>query len=463
MSFQSLREMLQRLWRSGFADPAARGRGAGIAPGLYHFMYELAGEPTRFHLRVDSSGNGILLANASAAARLRPSGVILAKGLLEGDDDSVLFERLCRTFRDVPVEEAKQDIRRVLGVIHQLAESTGDYPMINLADPTFTPEADRLDLPLSADVPLADPERMVPLLDRMWELGIPHVTVVAGKQPDTMALVRAVERAEDLGMIAGVRASGSVLSQGTLVRDLARAGVDHLDVLYLAAAPGLHDTLVGAGDHERAVAAFRLARENEVCPVAEIALTLATAEVVDHTIRSLRGHGIGTAALFALATDAADPFPGTAMDAPLACDALIQVAATVEETADAVGVRLLWYPPVEFLPGKSLAEQACAGPRTSGDTAVRVEPDGAVIPARGPRLTGGNLLADPWPRIYQSEAFRNYRARVERDTHCDHCPGLVICSADCPRSPQGWAREAVDSHGDASRRQTSPKENGHEA
>jgi radical SAM protein with 4Fe4S-binding SPASM domain len=296
----------------------------------------------------------------------------------------------------------------------------------------------------------------------MWELGIPHVTIIAGKSPEATTLVRAVERAEDLGMIAGVRACGSVLGRGTLIRDLAWAGVDHLNVLYLAADAGRHDSLAGVGGHEQAIRVFGLARENEVCPVAEIALTRATAAVVDDTIRSLKQHGVETAALFALASTA-EMAPGNASDAALAGDALIQVAGTVEETADAADVRVLWYPPVGLQPGSSLAEQACEGPRSSGDTAVRIEPDGTVIAARGPYLAGGNIMTDPWSRIHTSAAFLRYRARVEHDTHCGNCPGLVICSADCPRNSLGWAHGRAEPLSDSSQLgQTSFKEGGHE-
>ncbi len=466
MNFQSLRETLGRRWRSYFGHSAGGDRNAGspiaragIRPGLYHFMYEAAGEATRFHLRVDSSGNGLLLAGASAAARLRPSGVILAKGLLEGDDEPALLERLRRCFRNVTVEEARLDIKRVWGLIDDLAEPGDTYPIVNLADPTFTPSADRLDRPLSADVPLAEPDRVVPLLDRMWDEGIPHVTLIAGDAPNPAHLVRAVERAEDLGMIAGVRARGSVLVRGTLIHDLAQAGVDHLNVLYLAAEAERHDRLAGSGDHEHALRAIGMARQNEVYPLAEIALTRATVEVAEETIRSLPGLGVGSAALFALAAET-----GTAGGEALRAEELIQVAGLIEETADEAGLRLLWYPPVRFDPSRSATEQVCGGPRASGDTAVRVEPDGAVLPARGPRIVGGNLLSDPWPRIHESLAFRQYRARVEHDTHCEQCPGLAICAVDCPRNPQGWADERTRGESGANPEpRIASKESRHEA
>jgi len=44
------------------------------------------------------------------------------------------------------------------------------------------------------------------------------------------------------------------------------------------------------------------------------------------------------------------------------------------------------------------------GPRCSSDVAIRVEPDGAVIPPRGPRRVAGNLLSDHWPAIWQDAA-----------------------------------------------------------
>ena len=118
---------------------------------------------------------------------------------------------------------------------------------------------------------------------------------------------------------------------------------------------------------------------------------------------------------------------------------LAPAARQVEESAERLGLRLLWYPTVRLDAASPLGEQACRGPRTSGDTAIRVESDGSVIPARGPFRPAGNLVSDDWETIEHSEVYQNYRRRIESDTRCDECPGLAICAADCPRDPAGWA------------------------
>jgi radical SAM protein with 4Fe4S-binding SPASM domain len=118
---------------------------------------------------------------------------------------------------------------------------------------------------------------------------------------------------------------------------------------------------------------------------------------------------------------------------------LVPAARLVEEAAERFDLRLLWHPTVQFDPAIPLGEQVCRGPRCGGDTAIRVEPDGSVIPARGPFCSAGNLIRDTWETIEQSEIYASYRRRVESDTHCDRCPGLAICAADCPREPAGWA------------------------
>ena len=122
--------------------------------------------------------------------------------------------------------------------------------------------------------------------------------------------------------------------------------------------------------------------------------------------------------------------------------AMPQVAALVENNADATQVRYVWEPPVERAPRLSLAAQAQAGPRCAGDAAVRVEPDGRMFSARGPATSVGNLLTTEWATLWQHPAFHAYRDRLTAATRCDVCPGLALCAADCPRERAGWAQGA---------------------
>ncbi len=427
-------DVLELLFGVSPRPGAAAMRKAGIRPGLYHYVREESGAPVRFHLRVDGDGSGLLVAGAAAAARLHPSGVIIAKGLLEKESDAAIAARVGGVFQGAPPTQVADDVARVGRLLQSLETPDDRFPVFNLADPSFASDVKTLDRPLSADLPAAEPARIEPVLERLWEQAIPHVTLIAGANTQPAWLVRAVEKAEDLGLIAGVRARGTLLAGDNLIRDLAQAGVDYVTVPYLAADPEHHDALCGKGDHAAALKAIESVHAEEVCPMVEIALVERTLTDIEETIESLPGREVRNAGVFAVAVT-----EGKSSGGALQPDEVLQAAAVVEEVAAEVEVNLYWYPPVRFHLGQSLGALVLGGPRASGDTAVRVEPDGTVIPPRGPCHASGNLLTDPWERIARREPMRRYRKRVATSTHCETCPGLAICAADCPRLPEGWA------------------------
>jgi radical SAM protein with 4Fe4S-binding SPASM domain len=413
-------------------SPAAR---VGIKPGLYHYMRPYDGAQARFHLRVNTGGSGVLLANAASAVRLHPSGVIIAKGLLEGQAESAIVEKLERAFRGVTAQQAAADIKQVLSLIASLERPHREYPILNPADPSFSPRAAPLERPMSADVPLCKPFYMEPILRRLWDEGIPHATIVVGKNPAEKDMIRAVEKGEDLGLITGVRGRGSDLAHCARIPELAQAGLDHLDIYCLSTDAQIHDSLVGQNDYKFAVKALVMAQKREVCPVAVLALVKPTLATIDGTLAAIADHGVVNACLFAIATtDPAEQAGGA-----LLADELVQAAAMAAETAERYRLRLLWYPPVRYNPELPLGDQVCRGPRTSGDSAIRVDTDGYVVPARGPYHSPGNIVKESWDVIAKRAVYVDYWRRLQADTHCPTCPGLAICAADCPRNPEGWA------------------------
>jgi radical SAM protein with 4Fe4S-binding SPASM domain len=428
-----------------------------IPPGLYHYQRQADGAYTRFHLRVEPDEHGLLLANASVAARLSPVGVRIAKALLEGKNEDSLVRELAANFRGASEAVMRADIARIRALVDDLASPEDNYPILNLDDAAVAYRPTRLIAPLSADVTLAagtPPERLAALVERLWAAGIPHVVFVIPEKPDAALLIRAVERAGDTGMISGVRGRGIDLNSGTLMPDLARAGLDHVDAYYASARPAAHEDLFGAGDWEAARGVFKRAQELEICPVAQVPLveptlrgdaTLqgdGTLPDLPETLADLHSQLVTNISFFAIA--APDDMPVERRAGALTASALPQAAVQVEDAAHAAKVRYVWQPPVLRDPSQTLSQQARQGPRASGDVSVRVEPDGAVIPPRGPRRPAGNLLSDTWESIWSHPAFRRYRERVEAPTRCDICPGLAICAADCPRELAGWSQDLVE-------------------
>ncbi len=408
-----------------------------VDPGLYHIMQENDGIFSRFHLRVEKDGSGMLIANAMAAARLTASGVVIAKDLLEGIPEQEIIDHLRKHFSHADPDVIHRDVETVTELIDRLKAPGDAYPVLNLEDPSLSPHSSELISPLQAAVPITGPEALLPLLDRMWEVAIPHVTLLIPDAFEPLELIRSVEHAEDLGMITGVRGRASSLWDEAFLTDLRMAGIDHITFLYASADAEIHDALCGTGDHAAASDLLAWLQGHQISAVAEIPLIQATIDVLDDTVETLLANGVDNLAFVAYATTDDDL---AQQEGIFDSDAMAQVATTVEETANMAQALFIWDPPVERDPRMALKDQILLGPRCSGDVAVRIEPTGEVIPPRGPYESAGNLIRDTWDHIWNHPVFRHYRERVESPTRCEVCPELAICAADCPRDRQGWAQ-----------------------
>lgn len=420
--------LLQRLLIPQRRDPAQP------AAGLHVFDQANDDAPaTRNHLRVDPDGGGLLVVNATACAQLNASGVLIAASLLQGQSDEAVLNSLAQRFDGGAPAQQRQDVAQMRDLLHTLAHPQGRYPVFNLADPGAQPAP--LMPPFEATLPLAGIDQLRPLLARLWQAGIVHVTLLPSPTPDPAALVAAVQAATAAGLICGISGRASDLAAGRLLDELIAAGLDHLTLAYASPRAELHDSLYGAGDHALAEALFARTEALALADVAQTPLIAATIDELDATLARLLALRVSNVRFFAIAEqehggDGAIPAAGMA-----------QMAADVEEAAERAQVLYLWQPPALRQPGLTLAQQVRQGPRCASDVAIRVEPEGAVIPPRGPRRVAGNLLHDDWAAIWQGAAFKAYRSRIERPTRCLTCPGLAICAADCPREPAGWSQD----------------------
>ncbi len=328
-------------WLSRLLMPMKRAGPAAPSPGLRAWRGDLGGTEARLHLRVEPNGTGLLLINASAAVRLAPTGVLMAQGLFDGADDKAILARLARSYRG-PKATMADDLAHLRSVVAELAAAPGGaWPIQNLSD------GDSVSAPLEEWVHVGEEATLIAELDRLWQLGVPHVTLVAGSDP--AALVRGVERAEDLGMICGARIVASNLDIATLDR-LVEAGLDCLQFPLVSTEADVHDALLGAGDHAAALALLDAAAERDLCAVAELVLVEATADGIRDVADLLAERSCGVLAVWAVVGDPPEALPPTAVP---------QLEEEVEELAESGTVHVLYTAPVQAV--GPLAEQVRKG------------------------------------------------------------------------------------------------------
>ena len=400
--------------------------------------YELlVGEwPTRFHLRIDPDGGGLLLANAAEAAWLSPVGVRMAAGVLEGRSDQEIVEEITSAFGGAPEAQVQADLAQVHTMIADLAEPGDNYPVTNLGDSLSIWERE-LGAPLRADVDQCDLDRFRTIIRTLWDAGVPHVSIQADRNGDPERLTELVEAVEDIGMICGLRAAAGWLSP-RIIEACALAGLDHFDFVFVCDDPAEHDETCGVGDHEALVAVIEQCRGLELAPVAQWPLMDSNLADMDGMAEALQSLGVTNVVGFAIACTDDDAAADQAGALP--ARALPQVATTFFELAESTSARYLWAPPKRYDPRRSLRDQVLDGPRTSADVSVRVRADGSVWPARGAQ-SAGNILSSDWSAIWHHPVFKCYRERLAAPARCPECPDLPICRAECPQDPEGWSAD----------------------
>jgi len=424
-----LRRLVQR--------PQIARKDHSVASGLVAFRATLGGVHARVHVRMEPDGTALALINASAAVRLTPPGATMARMLLERHPPESILRAIQARF-DAPREQVMEDLAELEDTLGRLARSeAGSYPIEDLTG-GLGARASALSAPLGAWVEMAPTHLMIPRLDALWEAAVPHVTLLVNAQDASEDVVRAVERAEDLGMICGLRGLGRSLSPDLLSR-CADAGVDCVQIPMLSSRSGVHDGLLGEGDHAAVITALSACVKLELCSVLEVPLIEATSDALADLADAARKHGIATVALWALVR--------AEMDAPtgsLPVKSLLQLAEEAEELSESGTIHALWAPPVMANPSIPLGEHIGDGPRSAGDAVIRVAQDGSVLPPRG-AVSAGTLGIHSWSEIWHHPAFKTLRNATQEGHRCDQCPDLTQCRTECPLDSTLWARDGARS------------------
>jgi radical SAM protein with 4Fe4S-binding SPASM domain len=424
-------------------------------PGLYHYLKTGNGSKVRLHLRVEADGKGLMVANASRIYHFNSTAATMAYLTLEEVSTDTAVAVMQR-FYDVPRRQAQQDYADFCEQFALIASPDEVCPACELDLETTTPFSDRPSAPYRMDLALTyrcsndchhcynarsrehpelDTAEWKTILDRLWEIGIPHVVFTGGEPTLRSDLPELIAHAEQNGQITGINTNGRRLKDPAYVQKLVDAGLDHVQITLESHIAAMHDQMVAAkGAWEDTTTGIRNALQTSLFVMTNTTLLESNSPMLGDMLNYLADLGVPTIGLNALIYSG----HGLNVDSGLPeaqLPPLLEIAR--QHTAD-TGQRLIWYTPTQYCHfdpvEMSLGVKGC----TAALYNMCIEPDGNVIPCQSYYKPLGNLLAQSWDSIWNHDLAVSLRERKDIPTACRGCSLLQECGGGCP-----LAREAL--------------------
>ena len=362
-----------------------------LPEGLYHLQAD--GKPLRVHLRLRKDGTGLLILNASTILHLNPTAAEYAYHYIKGTSSEEAAKMIAARYRIGRVQ-ALEDYTDFADRIQVLIETPDLDPVSFLDFERVAPHSAELTAPLRIDCALtyrvpagtkpdvAPTKRVVreltadewrAILDKAWQAGIPHVTFTGGEPTLRDELPDLIAHAEKLGMVCGLLTDGAALSKKKYLEQLLQTGLDHI-------------LLVLHPDDAAAWKAIKLIVDADIFLTVHLTINKKTAKDGEKTIEKLAKLGVRNLSI-------------STPDKKFLGDML-----AIQNKANAFNFTMRWDLPVPYSESNPAAMETEDDkvPAGAGRAWIYVEPDGDVLPAQGEAdKVMGNLLSDPWEKIYK--------------------------------------------------------------
>lgn len=418
-------------------------------PGLYHYLRQNAYECSRIHLRLDPDGRGVLLVNANRILHLNPTAALMAYLYLEDIPEDRVVDTLTCTF-NVTSAQARKDYAQFSAQLEELLRPDGACPVHELNIETVMPFSARPSAPYRMDLALTyrcnndcphcynarprnypemSTEQWKKVLDRLWELGIPHVVFTGGEPTLRQDLPELIAHAERNGQITGLNTNGRRLSDRRYLQQLVEAGLDHVQITLESHDPDIHDLMVHArGAWKQTVAGIRNALDTPLFVMTNTTMLRPNSPYLGETLDFLGELGVPTVGLNALIYAG----HGLTVGSGLAESELPPLLDLARQRTERNGQRLIWYTPTQYCHFDPMQLELGVKGCTAALYNMCIEPDGSVIPCQSYYQPLGNLLSDPWERIWNHELSLSLRERRYIPAKCQDCALLVECGGGCP-------------------------------
>ncbi len=417
--------------------------------GIYHFEQKKGDSQNRIHLRVENDGNGLLMVNASRAYHLNPSATAMAYWSLSGKSQKEIISSLLKNF-DIDQNQTQIETSDFLEQLSVITDPDEACPICELdldMDLPFshTPSSPyRMDIAITYQCnndcthcynarsrlfPGLEKEDWFKVIDRIWELNIPHIVFTGGEptlSPDLPDLIR---YAEQKGIITGINTNGRNLANEEFLDKLISAGLDHIQITLESHDPMIHDQMVNyPGAWVETVAGIKNVTQRKIYMMTNTTMLKTNYETIPQTLDFLAELGVPTVGLNALIYSGKGKDVGTGLSETRLAP-LLEIA---KEKTTQYQQKLIWYTPTHYCRFNPITHDLGVKGCTASLYNMCIEPNGDVLPCQSYYFALGNILHDSWDSIWNHELSLKLRERRDLPKKCTDCELIQECGGGCP-------------------------------
>jgi radical SAM protein with 4Fe4S-binding SPASM domain len=418
-------------------------------PRLYHYTRQNADEKARIHLRLDEDGHGTLIVNANRILHLNPSAALMAWLILEEKTKEETLRAITKQYA-VSKRQAQDDLTTFNSQLSELIRPDGVCPIHDLELETSMPFSVRPSAPYRMDLaityrcnndcghcynarprdfPELDTTQWKRILDRLLELGVPHIVFTGGEATLREDLPELIAHAESNGQITGLNTNARRLSDEKYVQKLVQAGLDHVQITVESCDEAIHDRMMRTrGAHRQTIRGLENALASPLYVMTNTTMLATNVQKIPDTLDYLAGLGVPTIGLNALIYAGNGLTVGTGLkESDLQPLLDIAVRKTTEH-----GQRLIWYTPTQYCRFDPIQQNLGVKGCSAALYSMCIEPNGDVLPCQSYYHPLGRLLTDPWDTIWNHQLSVQLRERRSLPGKCNGCSLVPECGGGCP-------------------------------
>ena len=366
-----------------------------LPPGIYPYQTPPdAPVQYRLHLRIEPDGEGILVVNAKTVLHLNQTATEFIYHLVQNTPEASAVEQVARRYH-VKKDQAHEDFHELTQRIQELISTPDLDPETFLDFQRLDPHFKDLSAPLRLDCAItyrvseqvakevAPVERVgrellteewKSIMVKAWNAGIPHVIFTGGEPTLRPDLPDLIAHGEKLGQVTGLLTDGYRLTDTHYLHQLLQSGLDHIMIVLQTGEDQSWEAIRDAIIEDIHVTVHLTVDQADAAPFMAILDRLCDMGVKEISLSATDPAFAG--ALQVLQAAAADRLLSLVWDLPVPYSNMHPVAFELEENEKP--------------------------PSGAGRAWLYVEPDGDVLPAQGVTHVLGNLLTDPWEKVWQN-------------------------------------------------------------